>query len=400
MMSFGLGKRRLAGAATLLATALLFGVPGRAQASDPNQNSGVTVDKAGAILVFPKVVFSQERRADGTLGPLRDTVIQISNTMNVTALARCYYVDSRLSNPDNPPHPVFNPRLWLTSDFAIALTRQQPTHWVVSLGRPVNPSDQGLQNGGFDPGGIPPVAEGFEGELKCIVVDSTNENPLPMANWLKGEATIRSDDFDVSSYNAIAIPAGERASETGRELLLDEVGKDNGGQYKSCPDTLLLNFFAFGLDSPVLRDLSPNQACAGGDCPIETVLTLVPCSQDFENLEPGRVTVNFEIFDEFENRISGNPVTVECWLNEALSQLGSNAFNAGVLASQTGYARITSVDGQGGVLGIAEETHYTATTAQARAAFNLQHQGARAGTLEEEDETGPEVTDTIILSAP
>mgnify|MGYP001075677390 CR=1 FL=1 len=77
------------------------------------------------------------------------------------------------TGPQNPP-------LWIETDFDIWLTKQQPTHWVVSQGRLVNAADQpcsnnaGVPNGqsggifpsggffdcndaGLDPGRVPPV---------------------------------------------------------------------------------------------------------------------------------------------------------------------------------------------------------------------------------------------------
>lgn len=381
-MGFASGKRRLAGFGAVLATALLLGTADRARAEDPNINSGVTVDQPGAILIFPKVVFSKGR----------DTLIQLSNTMNVTAQARCFYIDARLQFPDQPPGP-FNPRAWSETDFTLFLTRQQPTHWVASFGRPVDPSDGlGEQNSGIDPGGIPPVTAGFEGELRCVVVDA-GENPIP-ANWLKGEATIRSLSGDVSNYNAIAIRAGERAGETGNTLILDEVGKDTGGQYNSCPDTLLFNFVKYDSPDPVIQQ---NGLCASDNCPIETSLTLVPCRADFENQIGGQVTVHFDITDEFETTLS-EVTTVQCWYDTDLNRIGpggaptNNSFVT--LASPTGLARITPADGQGGVLGIAEETHIDSDKNQARAAFNLQHEGSRAASLPFEN------FDRIVLSAP
>lgn len=383
-MGFGLGKRRFAGFGAVLATALLLGLVSQASATDPAKNSGVTIDQPGAILIFPKVIF------DGPSG--RDTVIRISNTMNVTAQARCFYIDARLQFPDQPPGQ-FNPRSWSVTDFTLFLTRQQPTHWVASLGRPVDPSDGlGNQNSGIDPGGIPPVTAGFQGELRCVVVDAS-ENPIP-ANWLKGEATLRSANGDVASYNAIAIRAGDQAGATGNELILDEIGKDTGGQYNSCPDTLLFNFAKYGAPDPVISEVAGS--CAGDNCPINTSLTLVPCSANLENLIPGQVTVHFDITDEFETTLS-EVTTVQCWYDTDLNRIGAgggptnNSFVT--LASPTGFARITPAAGQGGVLGIAEETHIDSGANEAHAAFNLQHEGTRAASLPFEN------FDRMILSA-
>ncbi|MBI4515570.1 MAG: hypothetical protein HY699_07120 [Deltaproteobacteria bacterium] len=383
-MSSRLGKRRLAGLAVTLATALLVTTAGRAKAADPLTNSGVTVDQPGAILVFPKVVY----KANPTTGEVRDTIIQVANTFNSAVRARCFYVNAQLTNPTQPFHPTLNPRLWQETDFSILLTRQQPTHWVASLGRPVNPGDPlGSGNAGLDPGGVPPVTLGFEGELRCVTVD--NSDAALGANYLKGEATLRSSTYDVSNYNAIAIRGGELAPENPTELWLDEIGKDTGLHYNSCPDTLLLDFIAFGEPDPVVSDLG--LCTAPADCAVETTLTLVPCSADFENVQGGSAVVNFDITNEFEERLSRDGVPVDCWLDSPLNALGSNAFNAGVLGSITGFARITPASGSGGILGIAEETRSDSAASLGRAAFSLQHEGSRAAS---------EAPDVIVLSAP
>jgi hypothetical protein len=380
-MSFGLGKRRLAGLATVLAGAFLLTTGGRAYANDPNHNSGATIDQPGAVLVFPKVVSDSAR----------DTIIQISNVMNITAQLHCFYINAQLRFPGQPPS-TFNPRRWQETDFWVLLTRQQPTHWVASSGRPVDPSEFiGGQNSGIDPGAIPPVNSGFEGELRCFNVDPSG-NPMG-GNWFIGKATIRTSDNDVSSYNAIALRAGDAAGDQGNVVGLDEVGFDTGGHYTACPETLLFNFIAFDQPDPVLKAYGQ----CGGDpvnnpnCPVETDLTLVPCNADFENLVPGSVTVGVEVIDEFESRTSYPTFPVDCWLDEPLNKLNPSFsaqlnYTAGVLASPTATARLTSLAG-GGLLGIAEETHTDSTGFNARAAINLQHEGALPG-------------DSIVLSLP
>jgi hypothetical protein len=307
--------------------------------------------------------------------------------MNITAQARCFYIDGSTDPFTGRPR-------WQVTDFSIVLTRQQPTHWVVSRGRPVDPSDVlGQQNSGIDPGAVPPVVPGFEGELRCVVVD-VNDNPLPLANWLKGSATIRSNTLDVSEYNAIALKAGELAGIEGNVLTLDQVGKATDGQYSSCPETLLLDFTAFGQVDTVVRDLG---LCVGNDCPVETSLTLIPCSANYENLIPGRVSLFIEVINEFENTLSA-VTTIECWTDTPLDIIGgggaslNNPFVASVLGSPTGLARITPTDGQGGVLGVVEEAHLDSSANVGHAAFNLQHEGSRALVLPFED------FDSIVLS--
>ena len=96
--------------------------------------------------------------------------------------AHCFYVDGRTASAAT--------RCGRSPTSAIWLTKQQPTHWVASQGRAINPTDgYGNDGSGLDPGAIPPVPEGFEGELKCIQVDASG-TPFG-GNNLKGEALIR-----------------------------------------------------------------------------------------------------------------------------------------------------------------------------------------------------------------
>ena len=125
----------------------------------------VSTDLPGAILVFPKV------QSD----PQRDTIIQITNNTGIRVFLRCFYVDGRDSR-DAP---------WLVTDFQITLTQNQPTVWVAGQGLPAIPSDRPES---LYPGPVPPVGDGFQGALRCVVVDES-ERPVGI-NALTGEATI------------------------------------------------------------------------------------------------------------------------------------------------------------------------------------------------------------------
>jgi hypothetical protein len=122
----------------------------------------VSIERSGSIIIFPKVVW------DGT----RDTIIQIANTSNNMVHARCFYVNAAPVNPLFPPGPT-NPAQCNETDFDIWLTRQQPTIWVASIGRSASFSVAGVRDMidrvgydyGFAPGLIPPVQQGFIGEL-------------------------------------------------------------------------------------------------------------------------------------------------------------------------------------------------------------------------------------------
>jgi hypothetical protein len=302
-------------------------------------------------------------------------VIEISNTSNNMVHAHCFYVDARTVN---------GLPLWQVTDFTIWLTRQQPTHWVASQGRAVNPNDGfGRDGSGLDPGAIPPVPPGFEGELKCVQIDASG-TPFG-GNNLKGEALIRQFDGDVSKHNAIAILANPdlAGGDPANELRLDN-SVNNFGEYNACPNTTLLNHFVDGADDQVIERLNP--LWCDGECPIRTYLTLVPCTQDFENQVPETVTVQFVIVNELEQIFSAS-TSVTCWKTIRLADIDAptgrctesgtpcltddqciendegfcdknSVFSLGNVGTDTAFSRFTPVDLDGGVLAVAEEVHF------------------------------------------
>jgi hypothetical protein len=132
----------------------------------------------------------------------------------------------------------------------------------------------------------------------------------------------------------------------------------------------------------------------------------VPCQQDFENLIPEQVTVQFAITNEFENRFSTS-TTIDCWLNTRLADIDqgtgtcttapapcasdsdcagdgnfcdkpNSVFSWGFLGSDTAFTQMTPVDLQGGVIAIGEEQHFsTGGLDSAWAAWNLHQMGTR-----------------------
>ncbi len=367
----------------------------------------VSIERSGSIVIFPKVVW------DGT----RDTIIQIANTSNNMVHARCFYVNAAPVNPLFPPGPT-NPAQCFETDFDIWLTRQQPTVWVASLGRSASFMVPGIPDTvtterigygyGFAPGLVPPVQQGFIGELKCVQVDASDA-PL-RGNALKGEATIRNLSGDVSEYNAIAFQGNsdmtmsDPLASDPNDLVLD-LTPANAGEYSACPDTLLLNHLAEGATDPVINQLgdctgvctagpTPGVTCAsdtecgtggvcGGPCPapLSTELTLVPCSQNLENQLFGKVTIQFVVYNEFEQPFSTS-TTVTCFLNLPLDEIGApGTFSSGNLGSLGAYSRINPNPGNGGVIGVAEEFRSATSVAgpgpTAAAIFNLHTEGNR-----------------------
>ncbi|MGD9762863.1 MAG: hypothetical protein AB7V27_04025 [Candidatus Binatia bacterium] len=372
----------------------------------------VTTERGASLLAFPKVLANGDS----------DTIVQITNISNNMVHATCYYVNAATS-------PFTGLPLWQITDFTIWLTKQQPTQWQVSRGRNINPADacamgsDGLfnsssscSNNGLDPGAIPPVPENFVGELKCVEVDVAG-NPIG-GNHLKGEATVISRDGDTAKYNAIGIQGTELAGETGNELLLNQPldSDDVIGQYNACPNVLLLNHLAEGAPDPVLFSNGRAGTCDKngaipcntdegcfvggtdwGPCEDEpqvkglggvidlrsaslTDLTLIPCTQDFENGIPAAATVQFEIFNEFEERFSAS-TTIVCWRNFYLFQVDSpndpdrSVFSFATLGTTAAFTRISPVNG--GVLGVAGVTRADSSRNLARTLLNIHMEGDR-----------------------
>jgi hypothetical protein len=334
----------------------------------------VTTERSSSILIFPKVVSET---------PNVDTIIQISNTSNSMVFAHCFYVNAAPLDPTSPPS-VLNLPQWQEVDFDILLTKQQPTHWVASTGRRVqndSPADKICTDGfhkcngaGFDPGAIPPVADMFTGELKCVEVDSSGA-PFN-GNHLKGEATIVTLDGDASKYNAVGIMGLVGSNNQDTTLCLGGGVTEScktGAEYNACPQALILNHFAGGASNPAIDEL------ANVTSSVTTELTLVPCTEDFENLIPGQVVVQFLITNEFEELFSTS-TTVTCWSNFILSAVNS-VFLQGFLGSRFAQTRMTpATSDQPGFVGVAEEFHYlsaNATGQHSRAAVNIHGEGAR-----------------------
>jgi len=309
----------------------------------------VSTERPGSILIFPKVT---------NVPPAQDTVIQITNTSNVTRHARCFYVNGATLN---------GVPLWQITDFEIWLTKQQPTHWLASQGRPVNPADS---IAGLDPGAIPPIPPGFTGGLVCAQVDDSG---VPEGgNSLKGEATLGavSGVIGVSKYNAVAIPTGTAGPDTdaltANQLLLDDV------EYSGCPAGAHLNFTAEGESDDVIDGLG------NGPSAVSTNLTFIPCSMDFERLIASRVTLSIIAVDEMEGQLSTS-TSVDCWRQLTLDEIGSGILEAVNYETRHGYVRFTSTADPGvtpdGVLGVANVLRSDANGNTATAATNLHFLG-------------------------
>lgn len=342
--------------------------------------SAVTTEKSASILVFPKVI------ANGN----RDTIIQITNTSNSVQHLHCFYIDGQPGSSGAP--------LCLETDFDIWLTKQQPTHWVVSKGRQVsfegscaaylcNPTTTGgpvanCCDAGFDPGRIPPVGPGFTGELLCVLTDA-GDSPYP-GNAIKGEATIEDQvtsattpalyrAADITKYNAIGF-IGYNTNDGNSTLCLGPDGATSAGcssrEYEACPAAWYLDHAARGAVDAVEPDtysIQPN-------------VTVVPCTLNLETQAPTSVTLQFDVITEFETHLSAS-TTVTCWASWDLGLLKddgsvaangvSDIFNAPTAGGSILQTRVRSATGTPrGVLMVVEETHldgdkdHTAKSAQ------------------------------------
>mgnify|MGYP001024349019 CR=1 FL=1 len=346
--------RRQRGLVGLMGLAALVGWGVNARLAEAR----VTTEQSASILVFPKVLATASR----------DTVIQITNTSNNMRHAHCFYVDGSPVNPELPVGPL-NPPRWVETDFDIWLTRQQPTHWVVSTGRwddptddscravNCNPATSGGANGtadccdaGFDPGRIPPMGPNFTGELRCVEVDASGF-PVP-GNSLKGEATLvdRGNAFDVSKYNGIGLKGFDTNNMDGVLCLGGGVTGPcpSGAEYEACPQTWILDTPSVNAENPVLAN-------AGADSSATVNLTVVPCSQNYETQEPTAVTLQFAITNEFEQTFSAS-TTITCWASYNLEEINP-IFDVTAVGGNVLQTRVRAAAGTPrGIMAVVEET--------------------------------------------
>jgi hypothetical protein len=357
----------------------------------------VTSDEAAAILVYPKL------RVDLAAGI--DTLIQLSNTSEEVVNVMCFYVNAN-SHCSNRPEQICNTNDdcvlggicfegWIETDFRFTLTPRQPVVWKLSQGMPFFPLD-GIDKVGVggtfnEDSAVPPAPENpFYGELKCVQV---GDDGAPVdRNDLKGEATIVTANdtlLDSRGYNAVGIQAIEGANNGDKTLNIGE-------EYNDCPNILILDHFFDDAVEPINDNI------------VRSDLTLVPCTQDFANQETFNITVQFLVFNEFEQRFSTS-TPIRCFKELALSDIDTrdrgfndndpastsdlrSIFNANVQGTLTGQTRIRGVEPNpetdplaesrgGGLIGVAEEFHRAVvgdlSSVVSSAAFNIHQSGLR-----------------------
>mgnify|MGYP006256463257 CR=1 FL=1 len=358
---------------------------------------GITSDQTAGYVVFPKVVsdptdmFGQGRTVD--------TLIQLTNTSNSPQVVHCWYVDATglcnngmnaVGSPagecrddaDCLPGGTCEPQ-WSANNFSIVLSPNQPTGWVVSAGGPVPAPGAEV---------VPPVSlDFFVGELKCVQVDGdsvTASTITPInANDLKGEATVyevAAADVDVRSYNAIGFPAVSEDGLAQNDTTLclgDTAGNAEcaAAEYASCSSRLLLTHWFDG-------------AQVSADTDVHTGVTMVPCTQNFEQPDTQVETVvQFLVFNEFEQRFSAS-TEVDCFRETLLSQIDrrpgqetTSIFHVAVQGTLTGQTHVRGVLGPDtsvghGLLAVAEEFYSNSTTGETGStALNVNYAGVNAG---------------------
>jgi hypothetical protein len=345
-----------------------------------------TSDNPAGLLVYPKLLVDDSRGID--------TILQLTNTSSDATRVRCYLVNANshcsndptstcTSNSDCASGAALCLPGWQETDFRFTLTRNQPIVWKLSDGLLRFPLD-GLthitQDGSFNSdSSIPPAPENpFIGEMKCFEVDE-NDDPTTR-NDLKGEVTIvrsTSDDIDARKYNAVGMKStgvndGNDTLCIGGTRSTDDCPEP---EYNGCPNVLILDHF---FDNAV----DPQDGHT-----ITTDLTLVPCSEDFLTQTTFKTTVQFLVFNEFEQRLSTSR-RITCFEEIQLSDIdtrppdqamdnASSIFNIAVNGTLSGQTRIRGVQTNEtsighGLVGVAEEFHGSRS-----AAFNLHYAGIR-----------------------
>jgi len=262
----------------IAAAAWLVAAPSRAQ---------VTTVEGASVQFFPLVA------ADAG----RDTLIQLANGSPQRIFVRCVYTPGGLGGQN------------AAVDFHLVLDKFQPTHWLASTGREVNPDDEpcdrempACDGAGLDPGRIPPLPEDFAGDLICIQVDRSD---APVSgNALRGVATlVDTASGDIAKYPSVGL-RGAPVNDADETLCLGgEASAEcpRGAEYAGCPLSWSLLHRAEGG--------APDRLQA------HTKLVIATCSR---RAGTGAGVAQILIFNEFEQRLSTS-FSVQRWTEVALA---------------------------------------------------------------------------------
>lgn len=234
-----------------------------------------------AVLVYPLI------QVEGG-GAAVDTRVELVNLTSRPVDMKCIYVPARTCSG---------------LDFHVRLTPNQPLSWLASRGV--------FNNTSFT--AVPPFSA--SGELKCIV--QPDEEGLDRHNAIQGRAAVFGADGQTIGYSAVGF----------LRLVdgpLENVIPLDGVTYSQCPDE---QHFVFQ---------SSTAAAA-----TESEIVIAPCSEDLENLVSPPTTVQFEIINEFEQRLSASTI-VTCYARRTLRQI-SQSFTRATLGSETGHVIVKGV---------------------------------------------------------
>lgn len=218
----------------------------------------------------------------------RDTRVELLNMTGRPVDVRCFYITGSSCNEIG---------------FFVRLTPNQPLSWLASQGT-VNNTTRSA---------VPPFYG--QGELKCAVQPS--EPSVDAHNAIQGRAVVFGSDGTTLGYGAVAF----RRLADGE---FENVVELDGQTYARCPDEQHFVFLA--------SDPSPA---------IGSELILAPCTEDLENQVPTVGTVQFQVFNEFEQQLSAS-VSVTCYNRRLLRQI-SSVFTKNTLGSDTGHMIVRGV---------------------------------------------------------
>lgn len=261
--------------------------------------AGQTSSERGAsVLIFPKVV------SDASA----DTLVQIANLSESRVEVFCTYVDGAGD--------------WQASGFGLTLLAEQPLHWPASRGRVGD--------------GVPPAPADFRGELLCVEVDPSG---APAGgNRLVGHAAV----VDLAGGDVAAAPAvglHGLGLYDGDDVLCIGAPADVclfGTEYDACPAAWTLAHPAAGAADRQL----------GAGSRLDTRVTIVPCSQNVRDGEPGSVVVQMQVTNELAQRFSTS-ASVSCWADLSLAEV-SPVFDVATLGGEAVSTRFAPSPGSGG----------------------------------------------------
>lgn len=296
-----------------------------------------TSDQPSAIVIFPYLVTNSGRGID--------TNVRLTNTSNNALAARCFYenhtahcdVDGAPCDRDRPCGGTAQctPGFSIT-EFVLRLARQQPVEWQLGPGSVALPGA----------GTVPPAPEQpFVGVLRCVATDVTG---LPIgANALIGSATIQTEQlddeppaYDWARYRAVGLQAISDEAGGSNELALGGVA----GPFAGCRNVQVLTHSYDGVRSP-----------ANPDRTVDTTLVMVPCAVDLHAALPATVTVQYRNFNEFDQQVVADEITVTGQRVATLGQIDP-ALTAAAAGTVTGQTRFLRMQG-GGLVAIAIESH-------------------------------------------